>query len=237
MTRSKQPHRKRRPRDGRDRARSDRANAGAPDGSQGTPERDAAKSGAGKSGAAGHGKPKESWFAVKRPVLRFVLVFVVLVGAFQLVFYFWISPSSFFEDYLALNARASAWILATFGEATRSVDTSLFSPKFSLEIRRGCDALQASSYFASAVLASPLRVPVGRRIFIVASGTALLLVINLVRIVTLYYVGVYYPGQFNMMHVDVWQALFILLPLAFWLIWVRQTMALATVAEKTDAAA
>ena len=232
MTRSKQPYPKHGPRDGRDRARSDRANAGAPDGSRGSGE-----GGAAKSGAAEHGKPKDSWLAGKRPVLRFVLVFVVLVGAFQLVFYFWISPSSFFENYLALNARASAWILATFGEATRSLGTSLFSPKFSLEIRRGCDGLQASSYFASAVIASPLRVPFGRRMIAVAFGTALLLVINLVRIVTLYYVGVFYPSHFNMMHVDVWQALFILMPLAFWLIWVRQTMALATVVEKTDAAA
>ena len=214
MTRSKQPHRKHRARDDKD-----RANADALDGSSAS------------------GSAKESWLSVKRPVLRFVLVFVVLVGAFQLAFYFWISPSSVFEDYLALNARVSAWILAVFGQETRSAGTSLFSPQFSLEIRRGCDALQASSYFASAVIASPLAIRIGRRMFAVVAGTALLLVINVVRIVTLYVAGVYYPKYFDMMHVDVWQALFILMPLAFWFIWVQQVMPPRTAIENTDAAA
>ncbi|GAG21353.1 unnamed protein product [marine sediment metagenome] len=50
-------------------------------------------------------------------------------------------------------------------------------------------------------------------------GCSLLLVLNLVRIVTLYLTGLYYRSLFDMMHLDVWQAAFIVLAILFWAGW------------------
>ena len=52
-------------------------------------------------------------------------------------------------------------------------------------------------------------------------GTLVLLAVNLVRIVSLFLTGVYYPKAFDAMHADVWQILFILLAIVFWALWVQ----------------
>ena len=46
-----------------------------------------------------------------------------------------------------------------------------------------------------------------------------LAVLNLIRIVTLFLIGVYFRKFFHMMHIDVWQALFILLTISLWFLW------------------
>ena len=45
--------------------------------------------------------------------------------------------------------------------------------------------------------------------------------LNLFRIVSLFFVGAYFPKVFHMVHVDGWQALFILITLFLWIAWAR----------------
>ncbi len=52
-----------------------------------------------------------------------------------------------------------------------------------------------------------------------ALGVPALLAFNMVRIVSLYYTGVYFPDAFEILHVDVWQPLFILIALLVWIAW------------------
>ena len=46
-----------------------------------------------------------------------------------------------------------------------------------------------------------------------------MLAINLVRIVSLFYIRIHFPAAFEIMHVEVWQALFIFLALLCWIVW------------------
>ncbi len=167
-------------------------------------------------------RPPGHWFAANRPILRFVVLFCVLVGGFNILFYVWLSHASVFDWYMNLNARVSAWVLRVFGERATADGTDISSPRYGLSLKRGCDAIQASAFFVFVVLASPLASSVRSRIPAILVGTAVLLCINLVRIISLYYTGVWYPNLFEMMHVEVWQALFIFLPLVFWIVWVRR---------------
>jgi hypothetical protein len=41
----------------------------------------------------------------------------------------------------------------------------------------------------------------------------------MIRLISLFFTGIYYPRIFEIMHVDVWQAAFVFLALSFWLIW------------------
>lgn len=168
------------------------------------------------------------WVADKRPILRFVLVFGLLLGGFNAVFYLWLSRGDLFESYLNLNAEASAAVLRLFGDRATVTGTSILGSRFSLDIKRGCDAIQASAFFVFGVLASPVPVSLLSRVVPLAVGTLLLLLTNLARIVSLYYVGVYYPDAFQVMHVDVWQAVFIFLPLFLWVMWARRASRHAT---------
>ena len=52
----------------------------------------------------------------------------------------------------------------------------------------------------------------------------ILAVVNLVRIVSLFLVGVYFPKAFDWMHVEVWSAIFILLAIVLWTLWIQWAM-------------
>lgn len=169
----------------------------------------------------------EGWFTAKRPILWFVLLVSTLTLGFNGLFYLWLSETSAFESYLDLNAVLSAGALTAIGQDVVAAGTSLLGPGFSLDINIGCDGLQASAFFGFLVLASPLRTPVWGRLLAVAVGVTALLFLNLLRILSLYLTGVYFPRAFDIMHVEVWQALFIVLPVLLWLLWVRRQSRLA----------
>ncbi len=81
----------------------------------------------------------------------------------------------------------------------------------------GCDTVDPSLLFLAAVLATA-DVAFRRKISGILIGTVVLLSLNLVRIVSLYYTQLHFPGQFHAMHVDVWQPVFIFLALFFWIL-------------------
>ncbi len=166
--------------------------------------------------------------AAKEPVLRFVAALVLLVVVFNAVFYVWFSRSDLFGSYLALNAKASAAVLTLLGEQAIASGDVILSPMYELSIRRGCDAIQPAAFYAIFVIASPLAVSVRRKLAAIVAGVPLLLLLNLLRIISLYYVGVWWPAWFDWAHVEVWQPGFVILPLLLWLVWLRQV---ATVRE------
>ncbi len=159
-----------------------------------------------------------SWYEANRSDLRFLLIFGLCLMLYYLLTLTPPIKEGFFPSYLRLNARVSAAILGAFGEDVSVEDRSIISVKGpSIEIERGCDAVEPSALFVSAVMASP--VPFLSRLAAAGVGTVLLMLLNLVRIVTLYLFRVYYPSAFEAMHLDVWQALFILFALFLWAMW------------------
>lgn len=122
-----------------------------------------------------------------------------------------------FPAYLRFNAQASGFLLAIFEDSVTVTGQSLRSPRYSLSIERGCDAVEPSALFLAGVLAFPA--PLASKIPGMLIGTFCLMAINLFRIISLFYVGVYWREAFHIMHVDVWQALFIFLAILFWTLW------------------
>ncbi|QDV91233.1 Transmembrane exosortase (Exosortase_EpsH) [Phycisphaerae bacterium RAS2] len=156
--------------------------------------------------------------ASRRPVLRFVLLF-----AGCMVFYYVVSSASLVRDrifpaLLELNATVSARLLGLLGQGPIRADgASVHSDRFSIEVARGCDAIEPMALLVSAILASPMTF---RARFVgMVAGVLGLMAMNLLRIVTLFLFGVYWPAAFHVMHVDVWQVIFILLAVATWLVW------------------
>lgn len=184
----------------------------------------------GSVGSAGSGDPKRRRSA--NPVFRFVATFAVLMAAFSVFFFAYFTRGETFERYLELNAEVSGAILRALGAAAKVSGTAISSPAGSLQIRHGCDAIFPSALFVGAVLASP--VSFRAKIPGMLIGSVVLLSINLVRIISLYYVQVYAPKLFHIMHVDVWQPAFIFLALFFWVLWaVRATRSQAVKVDAT----
>jgi exosortase/archaeosortase family protein len=156
----------------------------------------------------------------RRPLLRFVVLLAGLFLLFNIAFYGWIAESSFFAKYLALNARASAPIIRLFEPDAVAAGNMIRSARFQLEIKHGCDALQPTAFFVLAMLASPVPIPIRSRILWILMGSAVLLLLNIFRIVTLFFAGLKFsPVTFETFHEDIWQAVFIFLPLIFWISW------------------
>ncbi len=157
------------------------------------------------------------WFRGKRPIFQFVGLFVVLLIGFYLLTFLPAMNKDFLPGYMRLNARMSAAALNLFGEKAHAEDTMVQSSRYSVDIRHGCDAIEPSALFIAAVLAFPakflLKLPG------LLAGTLVLSLINLFRIVTLFYTGIHFPGSFEFMHEDVWQSLFVLLALVMWVLW------------------
>jgi exosortase H (IPTLxxWG-CTERM-specific) len=162
----------------------------------------------------GHGTPKRS-------ILRFGLTVVILMGLFYAYIIFDPLPSlsmnRFFHFYQNLNADISGSLLAYFGHDIRVTGDTISSPDFSVNLRHGCDAVEPTALFVFAVLAFPA--PLLRKIPGVVAGVLLLANINVVRIISLFLTGVYFPDFFHTMHVDVWQALFIFFAVVLWVVW------------------
>ncbi len=155
----------------------------------------------------------------KRPVLRAVVVFVLLIGLFYGFVHTPRTEGDIFQPYLGLIATVTGAIVNLFGHETTVADTFVTSSLFSMQIVRGCDAIEPMAALTAAVLASP--VALWTKLPGILVGMLILLVVNLVRLVSLFFIGVHWPKALDVMHEDLWQAAFIVLAIVLWAIWVQ----------------
>jgi exosortase/archaeosortase family protein len=135
--------------------------------------------------------------------------------------------------YLEANAWLSNLILHGLGQDTRLTDTTIRSARFAITVRRGCDAIEPAWLFCAAVLAYPGRA--GPKVLFCLAGTLALQLLNLVRIVSLFFVGLHWPGFFQSAHLEIWPVVFIVIALLLWTGWIRWTRQPVRAATPADA--
>jgi len=169
-----------------------------------------------KSLAAGSGW--RAWFAARASALRFVVVFGLLLASFYAAILLPAFDRAFYQC-LCVNARVANAVLQGLGQPTTVSAVTIRSEAYAVSIRRGCDAIEPAWFFCAAVLAFPghwRRKPAG-----LAVGVAAILALNLVRIVSLYFIGLYVPRFFPTAHLELWPVIFILTALGLWIAWIR----------------
>ncbi len=179
-----------------------------------------------------------SRFAAKRPVLRFVAIFGLLMAVFYGVFY---TPphqapglARVFEWNLTRYAEASGAMLNVLGYEVTVTGTRIHAARFAVEVVRGCDGMEAMAMFVAAVLAFPARPKA--KMWGILIGVPALAALNLVRIVSLYVIGVHFHSIFETAHLGVWQTVFILATIVLWFVWaLRATRPSTTHAAATSA--
>ena len=119
--------------------------------------------------------------------------------------------------FTSLIARTSGAILKAFGEPVTVEGTELRSPAFGVRIENGCNGLETVLLFASAVLAFPA--PWKRRLAGLALGFAAIELVNLVRVLTLFWIGAHRPALFSASHTVLWQSLIVLFGVLLFLLW------------------
>jgi exosortase H (IPTLxxWG-CTERM-specific) len=154
------------------------------------------------------------------PSGRFVARYLIVLGlAF---FAFGLKPVNdhVVNPYTTFVAQESKVALNIFGEGAWVRGQTLASPRFSVAIHNGCNGLEAILILVCGVLAFPAGW--WPRVLGIVLGFIAVQVFNVVRIVALFYTGVYRPTWFNVSHVFIWQSLAILLGVVLWLLWVQR---------------
>ena len=157
------------------------------------------------------------WLAAKKPLIRFIAIFAVLVLLINVLLLARMRETPVILGFLSVNAQMAGAVLDLFGENTTVLDRLVSGKRYTLEVSHGCDAVQPTALFIAAVIATPARWR--RRLIGIMAGACVLLALNFVRIVSLYYVGVYAERYFQFVHVELWGAAFILLAIVLWLAW------------------
>jgi len=155
------------------------------------------------------GQRGQAFWRSKSPVLRLVIVFSALMGLYYAATLTPLFNRQLFPAYLSFTAEISNFILHLLGQATGVSGTQISGGGFSVDVRRGCEAVEPSVIFIAALLAFPS--PLRPKLPCLFVGTLLLQVLNLLRVVSLYWIGRYHPRAFETLHVDVWQLVFIVL--------------------------
>lgn len=122
-------------------------------------------------------------------------------------------------------AQLSYTLLKTLGAQSWVSGASVGIPGFAVEIKNNCNAIYEIGLYASAVFAYPATWL--KRTLGFAMGSILLYLANLIRVLALIGIGRYFPGGFQIAHLYFFQALFLALVAACWLIWLSRIHRLA----------
>ena len=155
--------------------------------------------------------------AVPSPARRFLLVFLGIVAVYYLLTMVpWVDGSLVYP-VLELTAQASAAAIRLTGETVTAQGVVVEGKSFAIAIRRGCDPLDPMALFTAAVVA--FTGPWQRKIVGIVAGSATLFALNLLRIVSLYWLGNGHSALFETVHQEIWPAFFILCALGLWCLW------------------
>ena len=128
-------------------------------------------------------------------------------------------------------AAASAGLVTLFDPGVVATGKVLQSKTngFAVSIESGCNGVEATIVLVAAILAFPA--PWKSRLLGLAVGVVAVQGLNIIRVISLFYLGQWDLAAFEWAHLYVWQALIMLDVLIVWLIWVRTLPAAATPAR------
>jgi len=148
---------------------------------------------------------------------RFLLTFAALLILFYAVMALHPVNDHVVVPFTAAVARLSGRILNAMGERVAVAGTAITSNAFTVNIENGCNGLETALLLAAAVLAFPAS---GRqRLAGFFLGFAAIECVNLIRVVSLFWIGAHRPRWFGSAHTLVWQSLVVLAGVGLFVLW------------------
>lgn len=142
-----------------------------------------------------------------------VIVALLLVPAIYAV-----SPDNpVVETAAAWTASWASVGLGILGVSTYVNGSILASEDFAVNVVAECLALAPIMIYSGAVIACPATLRA--KVWGIAAGALVLIFVNLVRIVSLFWIGAGYPEYLDFAHLLVWQSGIYLLAIVLWLYW------------------
>jgi len=165
-------------------------------------------------------EPTTAFWKRNRRELTFLIAFALLLGvSFSLISLNWVNDHAI-EPLTAGIARVSGAVLGLLGQDVTMTGTVIRSPRFAVNIRNGCNGVEAMLIFLAAVLAFPASWR--SRLLGLGLGIVVIQIVNLIRVVALFLTGAYLPRFFDASHTVVWQTLVILTGVLLWIFWANR---------------
>ncbi len=153
--------------------------------------------------------------------MKFFLVFLVIQS---ILFFASAWPSVYWSVIVPFTnwvAATSAWLIMRFdsnvisdGNVVRDLTNG-----FAITILSGCNGVEATIVLVSAILAFPS--PWRYKLVGILVGFIAVQGLNLIRIISLFYLGQWNIKVFEWAHLYIWQVLIMIDVLIFFLIWLR----------------
>jgi exosortase H (IPTLxxWG-CTERM-specific) len=152
---------------------------------------------------------------------RFALVFALALSALFAVELTAPVQRAAVQPWTQGLARASAGLITLVDDNVVASGRVLRSTAngFAVSIEAGCNGIEAALILIAAMLAYPA--PWRHRFVGMVAGLAAVQALNIVRVITLFYLGQSSMKLFEWAHLYLWQALIMLDVLIVWLIWIR----------------
>ncbi len=164
--------------------------------------------------------PEGSFWHRNRRELQFLILFVVLLGGgFSLISLNWVNDHVI-EPFTGGIAHASGATLNLLGQNVTQTGTVLRNARFAVNIRNGCNGVEAMLIFLAAVLAFPASWK--SRLTGLTLGIVAIQAVNLIRVVALFLTGIYFPRIFDTSHTVIWQTIVILFGVLLWIFWANR---------------
>lgn len=154
-------------------------------------------------------------------MLRFVIIFIFsLALLFTLSLYTPVERVIIAPITLAI-AWSSACLMHLFDSQVVSEGDMIRNSLngFGIQVVRGCNAIDAVLILTAAMLA--FRSPWKYKLLGIGLGFIAIQLLNLVRIISLFYLGQWNQLWFQWFHLYLWQALIVMDTFIVWLLWLR----------------
>jgi len=154
-------------------------------------------------------------------VLRFFVAFLLLQA---ILFGFELTPwaqAYFVVPWTNTLASISTWLVTVFDPNVMAIGKIMRSTTngFAVSIEAGCNGVEATIVLLAAILAFPA--PWRSKLIGLVAGVLAVQGLNVVRVISLFYLGQWDREWFEWAHLYIWQALIMLDVLIVWLVWVR----------------
>ncbi len=164
-----------------------------------------------------------AWLGPYGLTIRVVGTFVALIAIFFTLMTY--TPIVDYVDVASVMAQVAAWmswvVLKAFGAVMGfpvfKDGTNLFSGEFRVDVSPACSGAVPTMIYVAAVFAYPATF----RSKLIGAGLGLAIIhgANLVRVVSLFLIGLFAHQYFHDTHVYVAQALVVAIAVATWLFW------------------
>ncbi len=152
---------------------------------------------------------------------RFIALFLIVLGALFGIEMLNPVQTAVIHPWTSFLAWFSAQLMTVFDADVLSYGRVLQSQStgFGVSIEAGCNGIEAVIILIAGMVAFPSSMKL--KLIGIAVGCIAVQAVNVIRVISLYYLGKWDQAVFEFAHLYLWQALIMLDVLVVWLLWIR----------------